>query len=263
MSAIILQNEIVHYEVLGRGRPVIFLHGWVGSWRYWIPAMQAASNQYRAYAIDLFGFGDSAKTPLHYSLDGQVALLSAFLEQLGIGKIALVGHGLGAALAAMFTSRFPQVVDRLMLVSSPNGGVTVNARLRSEAPPALVEWLLGRNSEAEPVRVEAPKADPQALATSLAELDSPHFAEITRQLTRPTVLVYGQSDQAVALKDLDNPLPDLPETAHLVIFESSGHFPMLDEPSKFNRLIGEWLALASGESPRSLQVKEEWKRRVR
>jgi CheY-like chemotaxis protein len=36
--------EIVHYEVLGRGRPLIFLHGWIGSWRYWIPSMQSAPS---------------------------------------------------------------------------------------------------------------------------------------------------------------------------------------------------------------------------
>ena len=63
MSAILLEQDIVHYEVLGRGRPLVFLHGWVGSWRYWIPVMQAASISFRAYALDLWGFGDSAKKP--------------------------------------------------------------------------------------------------------------------------------------------------------------------------------------------------------
>ena len=75
MSAILLESQIVHYEVLGRGRPLIFLHGWVGSWRYWIPAMQAASVAYRTYAIDLWGFGDTAKDPAQYTLDRQVMLV--------------------------------------------------------------------------------------------------------------------------------------------------------------------------------------------
>jgi len=45
--------------------------------------------------------------------------------------------------------------------------------------------------------------------------------------------------------------------------ENSGHFPMLDESSSFNRLLTDFLTLGSGESPRQLQLKEEWKRRVR
>ena len=54
MSVVTLDGEIIHYEVLGRGRPIIFLHGWVGSWRYWVPTMQAASINFRAYAMDLW-----------------------------------------------------------------------------------------------------------------------------------------------------------------------------------------------------------------
>jgi hypothetical protein len=48
-----------------------------------------------------------------------------------------------------------------------------------------------------------------------------------------------------------------------VVFEQSGHFPMLDEANKYNRLLNDFLALTSGVSPRQLQLKEEWKRRVR
>jgi hypothetical protein len=50
---------------------------------------------------------------------------------------------------------------------------------------------------------------------------------------------------------------------HHIVFDESGHFPMLDQPSKFHRLMNDFLDLPSGESPRSLQLKDEWKRRVR
>jgi pimeloyl-ACP methyl ester carboxylesterase len=48
MSAILLDDKIVHYEVLGRRRPIIFLHSLVGSWRDWVPAMQIAAKSFRA-----------------------------------------------------------------------------------------------------------------------------------------------------------------------------------------------------------------------
>ncbi|HET9433568.1 MAG TPA: alpha/beta fold hydrolase, partial [Chitinophagaceae bacterium] len=59
MSALIIDGDVVHYEAFGRGKPVLFIHGWLGSWRYWVPTMQAISDKYRAYALDLWGFGDS------------------------------------------------------------------------------------------------------------------------------------------------------------------------------------------------------------
>jgi len=48
-----------------------------------------------------------------------------------------------------------------------------------------------------------------------------------------------------------------------VELDASGHFPMIDETGKFNRLLTDFLALDSGVSPRELQLKEEWRRRVR
>lgn len=262
MSVVLIENQVVHYEVLGRGRPLIFLHGWVGSWRYWIPVMQTASMAYRAYAIDLWGFGDSAKYSPNYTLNKQVQLIDSFLYEMGIGRVALVGHGLGAMAAALYALRNPDVVDRVMAVSYPLDEGCINARLRTAPPAELAEWLLGRSPLTESVLTDAPKTDPQAIAASLAGLAMPEMREISTRLTTSCLLVSGQGDQAVAPPDLDRVL-SLPEGTHAISFDQSGHFPMLDESSKFNRLLVDFLSLPSGESPRELQLKEEWKRRVR
>jgi len=87
MSAIFVDDALVHYETLGRGKPIIFRHSWIGSWRYWVPAMQTASSRYRAYALDLWGFGDSGKYPGRYSLENQISLLVILSIKWGFGKI--------------------------------------------------------------------------------------------------------------------------------------------------------------------------------
>ena len=119
MSAIVVDGELVHYEVLGRGRPVILLHGMIGSWRYWVPLLQRLQQSYRLYALDLFGFGDSSKSPAHFSLDQQAALVQAFMEELGLPKAAFIGHGLGALVAVEFARAHPDKVARLLMVSAP------------------------------------------------------------------------------------------------------------------------------------------------
>jgi pimeloyl-ACP methyl ester carboxylesterase len=260
MSAILLEQDIVHYEVLGRGRPLVFLHGWVGSWRYWIPVMQAASISFRAYAIDLWGFGDSAKKQSRYSLDQQIYLLDGFLDSLGIGRVALVGHGLGAMIALQYALLHPDIVDRVMAVSYPLEENMVNNRLRSGPPADLAEWLLARTPLTEPVRADAAKADQQAVQISLLHLGT--LQKAFQQMSTACVLVNGQNDPVIDLPRLDQ-IASLPEFTHAVVFDQSGHFPMLDESNKFNRLMGDFLALPSGESPRQLSLKEEWKRRVR
>ncbi len=262
MSIILLDRDVVHYEVLGRGRPLVFIHGWVGSWRYWIPVMQAASISYRAYAIDLWGFGDTAKNPRRYSLDEQVKLLDHFMDEMGIGRVALVGHGLGAIVARLFAARNPDLVDRVFAISTPSSENALSARLRGSTPPALADWLLDREPENEPVRMDASKTDPQAVSASLDQMSLVNFSKLWSLNGTACLMVHGQNDPAVTAPGSEQ-VSVLPEQSHAILFEESGHFPMLDETSKFNRLMIDFLALRSGETPRDLSLKEEWKRRVR
>jgi pimeloyl-ACP methyl ester carboxylesterase len=260
LSAILLDSSIVHYEVLGRGRPVIFLHGWVGSWRYWITSMQVASTSFRAYALDLWGFGDTAHNVLNYTIEQQVSLIDRFLMEMGIGKIALVGHGLGALVGMSFATRFPQSVDRLMAVSCPLDYAAVNTRLRTATPAELTEWLSNRSPEATTALVDAGKADPQAITASMVGLQANNIFTSFRSLNIPCLLVYGDKDEAITTPDDDYSISTM---THQIELEGSGHFPMIDETIKFNRLLVDFLALDSGSSPRELQMKEEWRRRVR
>lgn len=260
MSAILLDSSIVHYEVLGRGRPVIFVHGWVGSWRYWISSMQVTSTSYRAYALDLWGFGETAHKNSEYSLEQQATLLERFLNEMGIGKIALVGHGLGALVGMTFAVRHPQNVDRMMAVSCPLEDQAVSPRLRTASPVELSEWLSGRSPDATIALSDASRADAQAISASLNGLQTTSVFGSFRILNIPTLLVYGDRDPAITTPNGEFSLSSM---THQIELEGSGHFPMIDETSKFNRLLTDFLALESGLSPRELQMKEEWRRRVR
>jgi pimeloyl-ACP methyl ester carboxylesterase len=262
MSVIIFKDEIVHYEVLGRGRPLIFLHGWIGSWRYWIPSMQSASHSYRAYALDLWGYGDTAKIQHRYSLMDQADLLDGFLENLGIGKVALVGHGLGAIVALLYAWRKAELVDRIMAIGFPLENDRIHTRLGSAPPTDLADWLLDRSPAHEAAKNEVPKADHQALQYSLEDFGQFDLLDISLRMRTPSLWVFGQKDPAIGLPPYEY-ASAMPDHVHQIVFEDSGHFPMLDQASKFNRLMADFLALSSGESPQNLQLKEEWKRRVR
>ncbi|MCC6147464.1 MAG: alpha/beta hydrolase [Anaerolineaceae bacterium] len=263
MSVIVLRPGIIHYEVLGRGRPVIFLHGWVGSWRYWMSTLQAASTTYRAYALDLWGFGESAKNPQQYGLDQQAALLDSFLNEVGIGRVALVGHGLGALVALSFSLQHPEIVDRAMAISCPVGEGAIAPRFRTSDLTALADWLMpGDAALTESSRLDAIKADIAALHTSLGDLPAATIKHIWERSSLACLWVHGKNDPVISAPSVEM-LNKLPEHAHAILLEESGHFPMLEESSKFNRLLMDFLNLSSGESPRQLQLKEEWKRRVR
>ena len=224
--------------------------------------MQVASTSFRAYGLDLWGFGESARDPMRYTIDQQTDLLSRFLDEMGIGKVALVGHGLGALVGFNFCSRWTQSVDRMMAVSSPMFYDSINERLRTSPLPDLINWISSKAPEATTALADASKADPMAITESIRSFQSDGLFEKMRQTQIPCLLVHGQNDPAIPAPPTDNSA-NLPHMMHHVVLSDSGHFPMLDEAARFNRLLTDFLALDSGVSPRELQLKDEWKRRVR
>lgn len=278
MSVILQDNSLVHYEVLGRGRPVIFLHGWLGSWRYWISAMQVTSTSYRAYTVDLWGFGDTPHIPdKPYSIVRQTGLMANFFTEMGIGRIAMVGHGLGALVAMSYAMTFPDTVDRLMLISAPIEPGQINPRLVNDDLETLANWLLSDDPLYDPIRIDLKKQDPRTIPEFYASLMSREsFWEHFREIRTPTLFVHGENDPLIKPEPdftFFNPTP-LPGTSltfesqmrynfHQIVLEDAAHYPMLEQSARFNRLLSDFLALESGDSPRELQLKEEWKRRVR
>ncbi len=262
MSALIIRNEIVHYEVLGRGRPVIFLHSWIGSWRDWIQTMQAASSTYRCYTLDLWGFGDSARAQGRYNLQEQARLVEEFIENLGIRKVALLGHGLGGAVAARFAIEQPKSVDRLMLVNAPVEPEAINARLRTSGIADLSLWIYAGLQNGDVYRREADKADLDSLRAGLDGVGAERLFRLTGELGIPSLSVRCENDPAVEGRP-PSPLLESTGSMHQVTLETGGHHPMLREPAVFSRLVTDFLGLKSGESPGSLRLKDEWKRRFR
>ena len=262
MSVVLLDDAIVHYEVLGRGRPVIFLHGWVGSWRYWISSMQVTSTSFRAYALDLWGFGDTARKKERYSIEKQTSLVRSFLDEMGIGKIALVGHGLGALVALDFTSTHKNIVDRVMLANCSLEKKQINSRLFKDSAEDLANWLASDLPDAQAALADAKKTDSDAIIASRNDISAGElFNKVNRQHT-PCLLVSGAHDKLVGQPSV-NQLSVLSELGHHIILDEAGYFPMLDSATTFNRLLTDFLALDSGLSIKELGLKEEWRRRVR
>jgi pimeloyl-ACP methyl ester carboxylesterase len=261
MSVLILDSQIVHYEVLGRGPAVVFLHGWVGSWRYWVPSMQAVAIRYRTYALDLWGFGDTNRKEDSYTIEGQANLLEQFLDSLGLGRVAIVGHGLGALVGLHYANKFPQRVVRLLTVSMPIAGAVINPRFTNSTLDELVAWLLERETSQGEIGLETSRTDPATLRTTIGNLTALDLRMDLNRLGLPCVLSHGAMDPAVAAPqenwfnglDLSNVFP--------VIMPELRHFPMLEDPPKFQRLLLDFLDPNANFS--AISLKEGWRRRIR
>lgn len=272
MSAVVIDGAVVHYETWGRGPPLLLVHGWLGSWRYWMNTMEALSSDFRAYALDLWGFGDSAKDKSRYSITSYARLLQDFMEHMGMDGAAFVGHSVGGAVAMVLAARHPELVHRLVSVSVPVRANAISGKLRSfsntlasqvvlKQDPGWVKRLLAlAKVNHETVASETLKTDPEAISESMRSLASLDLAGELRRVQCPQLAILGRNDPLI--DPAEALLFDaLGERSRSITMEQPGHFPMLEEAPAFHRLLRDFLLDA--EHLEDLRVKEMWHRRIR
>lgn len=281
MSAIEIDGGLIHYEALGRrgglgSDSLIFIHGWLGSWRYWMPTMEELSSQYRTYALDLWGYGDSNKSRSGYNTQDFVELLRAFIQELGVTRASLVGHSLGGVAAIRLASQHPDLVSRLVTVSLPImagsfRGPDLNRLLRSREPrdgkmDKLCKSVIGnrRIAAQEILLKEADKVCNEAIQQSLEALARVDLQEEIEQLGElsepvPLLAIYGKEDNIVSPSQADF-LDHRHASIKPIVIQGARHFPMLDDATKFSRLVRQFLK--TGNDIQRLKVKEQWKRRT-
>ena len=264
MSAVVIDGKPVHYEVFGRGRPVLFLHGWLGSWRYWVPVMESISDKHRAYALDFWGFGESYKSKPNYRVSDYVLLVNTFLDSLGIENSTVVGHALGASVALEYAIWYPERVSKLMLVSLPLTPESLSRKLIGFAKNSRIAQVIWRRHMPQMVQQEVEKTDQAAISESLqsmTRMDAYSRLHYLGQLQRTAVLVvFGERDDMVD-PDPVRSLNGYWTNVRPIGLPDSKHFPMLDEPAKFSRLLKDFLEMEGDLS--ALELKEEWRRRTR
>ena len=118
----------LHYVRSGDGGlPLVLLHGWPEFWLVWEPVMARLSDHFDLIAPDLRGFGDSPKTDEAPSdqvgPDVHAADLLALLDHLGLGRVGIVSHDVGAVVAQAFAYRHPERLARLFFFDCPYAGI--------------------------------------------------------------------------------------------------------------------------------------------
>lgn len=265
MSAVVIDGGIVHYEAFGRGWPILFLHGWLGSWRYWMSSMESVSDRYRTYALDLWGFGDSDKSDTRCNLSDYVSLVDSFVENMGIGQVPIVGHSLGAMIALEYAARYPDRINKIMAISLPVGAESINRNLVDFANNSMMAKMRWWRQITHPeVTKEAEKTNKEAINLSLQSVAQTDIAGRIQSIGQGDeamlLMVYGEKDDIIdpdPLRGLDGQWGNI----RPIGLSNSKHFPMLEEAAKFSRLLRDFLSIEG--DLKSLELKEEWRRRTR
>jgi pimeloyl-ACP methyl ester carboxylesterase len=283
-----VQGRTVNYLEAGSGPLLLLVHGMAGNAENWRAVIEPLARAHTVIAPDLPGHGESEPGHGDYSLGSLATGLRDLLIALGHDRATLVGHSLGGGIAMQFTYQFPEMVERLVLVSSGGLGPEVSVVLRAAALPGadlFISATAGVGGQAGSVLSRGlgaiglrPNADVAEVARGYASLSDPGrrraFLATLRSVvgtggqsvaagdrlamaeSLPILIVWGSRDPIIPVSHGESAHAALPDS-QLEIFDGVGHLPQLEASGRFVAVLERFLA----ESEPAEFDREEWRAR--
>ena len=262
----------IHYQVAGRGFPLLFAHEFAGDITRWEPQVNFFARRYRVITYCHRGYppSDVPGDPDAYSQDRLVADMRELLLVLGIEQAYIAGLSMGAATALSFAIAHPEMCRALVVASTGTGSTDRDTHLkawRENVTRLQGEGMAGFADEyaKSPTRVQFLRKDPvgwekfraglaghsaqgSALITQGIQLKRPTVFQLEEQMRRldmPALLLVGDEDDPCIEPMLF--MKRCIAGSGLAMFPQSGHAINLEEPDLFNRTVLDFLtAVESG-----------------
>jgi pimeloyl-ACP methyl ester carboxylesterase len=266
-----IHGSAVNYVDMGsgEGEPVVFVHGLGGQWQNWLQSIPRAAQERRVIAPDLPGFGMSEMPRAEITISNYARCVEALCQHLDLGRVAVVGNSMGGFVSSEIAIRYPERVERLVLVSAAGiSSASVRrapALLAGRIATALTVHTAARHREMarRPVTRHMALAlvarHPSRLPADLAWEGlikgggKPGFQDALRaslvydfrdrlpEIGCPTLIVWGEKDSVISVRDAAEYERLIPDSRKLVM-EDTGHVPMLERAPAFNDVLMEFLA---------------------
>ncbi|WP_158790072.1 alpha/beta fold hydrolase [Granulicella sp. L60] len=267
---VLVDGVKVHYERAGSGRPLILLHGLVGSARNWRRNIDFLSRDSSVYALDLCNMGESERVPgLDAGLAATADRLAAYMDALEIPEADIAAHSHGGAVAMMLAARHPDRARSLILFAPANPFCDLGHQLIRFYQTRFGVWF-ARKIPALPRRLKATAlsrmyGDPSrvyegALEGYIEGLHIPgtmdHVMQIVQRwfvdmgllrsalselAAKPTLLIWGDRDRAVGLPS-GRELQKMLTQSRLMVLQGVGHIAFEEMPEICNQAMREWLS---------------------
>ncbi|MDO8473822.1 MAG: alpha/beta hydrolase [Dehalococcoidia bacterium] len=210
----------IHFKTSGTGSPLLLFHGRGADWRSWKQNAEFFSRYFRVFIPDLPGYGQSQRPDFPVSPEWLARFVACLADDLGLEKVSIVGHSLGAIFGLSFCIKYPERVNRLVLVNSTG----------NERPTPVGRLLLLFN-----VTDRLLKKGRGPAWTGDWE-----FAGKMKSVTCPVLIVWGRKDRFLPLSQAKAAHSLMPNS-RLRILTRYGHAPHRECPDEFNKLVFEFL----------------------
>lgn len=242
----------INYEVLGKGNPVILLHGWLATLETMRPIANNLSQNFKVYLVDVVGFGKSDLPEHPLKTDDFGNFLKDFMEVLDIKNPILIGHSNGGRTIINAVGRGIVKARKVILIDSagikPKRSMNYYLKVGFYKTGKFILNLLPNTKTIkefkEKLRNKVGSSDYKASANVLKEtlkiIVNEDLSHLLPQINVPTLLFWGTLDTATPISDgrkMENLIPD----CGLIEYPGATHFSYLENINHFNTVLNEFL----------------------
>ena len=191
----------LYFDTHGAGRPLILLHGGLGSGEMFGPVIPALAERHQVIAVDLQGHGRTADIDRPIDVRLMADDIAALIDHLGLDKPDLVGYSLGSGVALHTAARYPAKVGRLVVAAANIRPDAIYPEMRAQqvqVSAAAAEFMKDTPMYQLYQRVAPRPEDFPRLLDKMGESMSKDFdfTEEVRGLQVPTLIVAADADMA-------------------------------------------------------------------
>lgn len=257
-----MSTDGLQYEIIGKGEPVLLLHGFTGTGETWRKICSYLTD-YQCILVDLPGHGKT--NSMIFSMKDCCTLLVDLLDKLGIDKTHVIGYSMGGRTALSLAMYYPDYVASLILESSSPGLKEEAVRFeRKEKDEQLAQRILDhvveefvntwqelplfatqkRLPEAvqRQIRDERLSQDKEGLAMSLHAMGTgaqPSWWEQLSKLNKPVLLIAGEEDEKfVAINKM---MQKEIQHSEFIICPKAGHAVHVEKSRNFGKMVNVFL----------------------
>lgn len=240
----------IHYLSAGSGNPLILLHSNGCSAYEYEPVLAPLAERHAVHAWDMPGHGDSDPIGRHFSIEDYSDAVIAFMDALGLQRASVLGSSVGGTICVDLGVRYADRMDRLFIVETPtrtaeewaanwrtveqNFGVPTQTaeqlapRVREVTSQLLARWNVDRN-----------KAGAWTMVDVMWAIRGFDTVGSLARVAPKSIAVLGDKGPVFAGRPLfEQHLPG----GRVAVMKDCGHFPMLDDPDGFVRVVEEFFA---------------------
>lgn len=263
-------SHMVYYDDYGTGHPLLLMSGLASTRMGWWKQVEPFLAKFRVVNMDNRDAGDSALGTGPYSCGDMSEDTAGVIKHLNLGRTHVVAISMGGMIALNLVVRHPELVDKLVLVSTTAGGPTsVNAkpeilgllmraagedletRVRRTFTAIAAEGYMARHPEDLDQIVEYSLAKPMSLESYRRQLGAcmdhgaKGVAEQLGQITAPTLIIHGEGDPLIPYENGQYLAAHI-KGSRLSSYSGVGHLPPIEAPERFNREVIDFLGGENG-----------------